>query len=265
MDHQIFWFIYAIFEVSFWICEDFFVSQFVWKFCIYRWYTYIYIQIWNFQTQSKCIWCVFLLLRRLLLSMCVFFLFSLIFSLEINHLISRISGLPDILVYIYTQSSSLTCEFVKISSFSDSSEILYIRTYTRIRICICIEVSGGDRWICIVIIMGRGKIVIRRIDNSTSRQVTFSKRRSGLLKKAKELAILCDAEVGLMIFSSTGRLHDFASTRLVSYNSNSFFFSRAFKLIIIDYPSSAVNYTCIYYIFGAHFSSVNSVGISLEV
>ncbi|KAK8580437.1 hypothetical protein V6N13_143532 [Hibiscus sabdariffa] len=61
--------------------------------------------------------------------------------------------------------------------------------------------------------MGRGKIVIRRIDNSTSRQVTFSKRRNGLLKKAKELAILCDAEVGVMIFSSTGKLYDFASTR----------------------------------------------------
>ncbi|PWA94436.1 MADS-box transcription factor 27 [Artemisia annua] len=61
--------------------------------------------------------------------------------------------------------------------------------------------------------MGRGKIVIRRIDNSTSRQVTFSKRRSGLLKKAKELAILCDAEVGVMIFSSTGKLHEFSNTR----------------------------------------------------
>ncbi|KAF3774987.1 MADS-box transcription factor [Nymphaea thermarum] len=58
-----------------------------------------------------------------------------------------------------------------------------------------------------------GKIVIRRIDNSTSRQVTFSKRRSGLLKKAKELAILCDADVGLIIFSSTGKLYDFASSR----------------------------------------------------
>lgn len=61
--------------------------------------------------------------------------------------------------------------------------------------------------------MGRGKIVIRRIDNSTSRQVTFSKRRNGLLKKAKELAILCDAEVGVIIFSSTGKLYDFASSR----------------------------------------------------
>ncbi|XP_021645350.2 MADS-box transcription factor 23 isoform X2 [Hevea brasiliensis] len=64
--------------------------------------------------------------------------------------------------------------------------------------------------------MGRGKIAIRRIDNSTSRQVTFSKRRNGLLKKAKELAILCDAEVGVVIFSSTGKLYDFSSTSMKS-------------------------------------------------
>nr|CAA71739.1 DEFH125 protein [Antirrhinum majus] len=64
--------------------------------------------------------------------------------------------------------------------------------------------------------MGRGKIVIQRIDKSTSRQVTFSKRRSGLLKKAKELAILCDAEVGVVIFSSTGKLYEFSSTSMKS-------------------------------------------------
>ncbi|TYG39492.1 hypothetical protein ES288_D12G019800v1 [Gossypium darwinii] len=64
--------------------------------------------------------------------------------------------------------------------------------------------------------MGRGKIVIRRIDNSTSRQVTFSKRRNGLLKKARELSILCDAEVGLIIFSSTGKLYDYASSSMKS-------------------------------------------------
>ncbi|XP_062184122.1 MADS-box transcription factor 27-like isoform X2 [Phragmites australis] len=64
--------------------------------------------------------------------------------------------------------------------------------------------------------MGRGKIVIRRIDNSTSRQVTFSKRRNGIFKKAKELSILCDAEVGLIIFSSTGRLYEYASTSMKS-------------------------------------------------
>ncbi|KAM7278530.1 hypothetical protein ACFE04_005664 [Oxalis oulophora] len=70
--------------------------------------------------------------------------------------------------------------------------------------------------------MGRGKIVIRRIDNSTSRQVTFSKRRNGLLKKAKELAILCDAEVGIVIFSSTGKLYDFASTSNFYYSIKDF-------------------------------------------
>uniref|UniRef100_A0ACD5Z449 Uncharacterized protein n=1 Tax=Avena sativa TaxID=4498 RepID=A0ACD5Z449_AVESA len=64
--------------------------------------------------------------------------------------------------------------------------------------------------------MGRGKIVIRRIDNSTNRQVTFSKRRGGLLKKAKELSILCDAEVGLVVFSSTGRLYEFCNTNMKS-------------------------------------------------
>ncbi|EOX98615.1 AGAMOUS-like 16 [Theobroma cacao] len=72
--------------------------------------------------------------------------------------------------------------------------------------------------------MGRGKIVIRRIDNSTSRQVTFSKRRNGLLKKARELSILCDAEVGLIIFSSTSKLYDYASTRSDSLSHNPFLF-----------------------------------------
>ncbi|KAE9448406.1 hypothetical protein C3L33_19696, partial [Rhododendron williamsianum] len=64
--------------------------------------------------------------------------------------------------------------------------------------------------------MGRGKIEIKRIDDTTSRQVTFSKRRNGLLKKAKELSILCDAEVGVIVFSSTGRLYEFASTSMRS-------------------------------------------------
>jgi MADS-box transcription factor, plant len=67
--------------------------------------------------------------------------------------------------------------------------------------------------------MGRGKIVIRRIDNSTSRQVTFSKRRNGLLKKAKELSILCDAQVGLIVFSSTGRLYEFCNTKYDSFHT----------------------------------------------
>ncbi|KMT16019.1 hypothetical protein BVRB_3g051960 isoform B [Beta vulgaris subsp. vulgaris] len=57
--------------------------------------------------------------------------------------------------------------------------------------------------------MGRGKIEMKRIENRTNRQVTFSKRRQGLLKKTNELAILCDAQIGLIIFSGTGKLHTY--------------------------------------------------------
>ncbi|XP_075110703.1 MADS-box transcription factor 23 isoform X3 [Nicotiana tabacum] len=64
--------------------------------------------------------------------------------------------------------------------------------------------------------MARGKIAIRRIENPASRQVTFSKRKSGLIKKAKELAILCDAEVLVTIFSSTGRLYEYSSSSMKS-------------------------------------------------
>ncbi|KAK4758755.1 hypothetical protein SAY87_020056 [Trapa incisa] len=59
--------------------------------------------------------------------------------------------------------------------------------------------------------MGRGKIEIRRIDNKITRQVTFAKRRGGLFKKTNELSVLCDAQVGLIVFSSTGKLFQFAS------------------------------------------------------
>lgn len=61
--------------------------------------------------------------------------------------------------------------------------------------------------------MVRGKTQLRRIENATSRQVTFSKRRNGLLKKAFELSVLCDAEVALIVFSPRGKLYEFASSR----------------------------------------------------
>nr|WDA53354.1 MADS-box protein 19 [Erycina pusilla] len=62
--------------------------------------------------------------------------------------------------------------------------------------------------------MAREKIQIRKINNVTARQVTFSKRRRGLFKKAEELSILCDAEVGLIVFSSTGKLFEFSSSSM---------------------------------------------------
>ncbi|KAE8704935.1 MADS-box protein JOINTLESS [Hibiscus syriacus] len=60
--------------------------------------------------------------------------------------------------------------------------------------------------------MTREKIQIKKIDSSTARQVTFAKRRRGLFKKAEELAILCDADVALIIFSSTGKLFEYANS-----------------------------------------------------
>ncbi|XP_056846682.1 agamous-like MADS-box protein AGL15 isoform X2 [Raphanus sativus] len=61
--------------------------------------------------------------------------------------------------------------------------------------------------------MGRGKIEIKRIENANSRQVTFSKRRAGLLKKAHELSVLCDSEVAVIVFSKSGKLFEFSSTK----------------------------------------------------
>ncbi|XP_064985427.1 MADS-box transcription factor 22-like [Musa acuminata AAA Group] len=62
--------------------------------------------------------------------------------------------------------------------------------------------------------MAREKIQIKKISNATARQVTFSKRRRGLFKKAEELSILCDAEVALIVFSSTGKLFEFSSSSM---------------------------------------------------
>ncbi|WCJ23119.1 Agamous-like MADS-box protein AGL19 [Euphorbia peplus] len=62
--------------------------------------------------------------------------------------------------------------------------------------------------------MVRGKTQMRRIENATSRQVTFSKRRSGLLKKAYELSVLCEAEISLIVFSPRGKLYEFSSSNI---------------------------------------------------
>uniref|UniRef100_A0A6M2ETL5 MADS-box domain-containing protein n=1 Tax=Populus davidiana TaxID=266767 RepID=A0A6M2ETL5_9ROSI len=59
--------------------------------------------------------------------------------------------------------------------------------------------------------MARGKIQIKKIENSTNRQVTYSKRRNGLFKKAHELTVLCDAEVSLVMVSCTDKVHDYTS------------------------------------------------------
>lgn len=82
--------------------------------------------------------------------------------------------------------------------------------------------------------MGRGRVEMKRIENKINRQVTFSKRRKGLLKKAYELSVLCDAEVALIIFSSRGKLYEFGSVGYINLfaptNEPSFIY--AFSLFI---------------------------------
>ncbi|KAL4577098.1 hypothetical protein LXL04_013201 [Taraxacum kok-saghyz] len=66
----------------------------------------------------------------------------------------------------------------------------------------CHKVSRG---------MGRGKVELKRIEDKSSRQVSFSKRRNGLMKKSYELSVLCEVDVALFIFSGKGRLYEFST------------------------------------------------------
>ncbi|XP_026443089.1 MADS-box transcription factor 16-like [Papaver somniferum] len=59
--------------------------------------------------------------------------------------------------------------------------------------------------------MGRGKIEIKFIENPFNRQITYSKRKSGILKKARELTILCNAQVCLIMFSKSGKIAEYIS------------------------------------------------------
>ncbi|XP_042038227.1 agamous-like MADS-box protein AGL104 [Salvia splendens] len=59
--------------------------------------------------------------------------------------------------------------------------------------------------------MGRKKLSMRLIENPTSRQLTYTKRKEGIIKKAGELAVLCDTDVALIMFAPSGRLASFAS------------------------------------------------------
>jgi MADS-box transcription factor len=59
--------------------------------------------------------------------------------------------------------------------------------------------------------MGRGKIEIKRIENQTNRQVAYFRLRNGIMKKAQELTVLCDAKVSLIMLSSNDPLLEYTS------------------------------------------------------
>ncbi|KAI3452922.1 hypothetical protein Pfo_009585 [Paulownia fortunei] len=95
--------------------------------------------------------------------------------------------------------------------------------------------------------MGRGKVQLKRIENKINRQVTFSKRRAGLLKKAHEISVLCDAEVALIVFSHKGKLFEYSSDSsmdsiLEKYERYSF----AERQLAANEPESPANWTLEY-------------------
>ncbi|XP_009779105.1 agamous-like MADS-box protein AGL62 [Nicotiana sylvestris] len=56
---------------------------------------------------------------------------------------------------------------------------------------------------------GRQKVDMVKMKNESNLQVTFSKRRAGLFKKASELCTLCGAEVALVVFSPGKKVYSF--------------------------------------------------------
>lgn len=73
---------------------------------------------------------------------------------------------------------------------------------------------------------GRRRIEIKKLEDKTKRHVTFSKRKKGLFKKAKELSTLCGAEVGVLTLSKSGKLFttdnvDGILDRFLRYSSSS--------------------------------------------
>ncbi|WZZ37395.1 hypothetical protein YC2023_020796 [Brassica napus] len=59
--------------------------------------------------------------------------------------------------------------------------------------------------------MGRRKVEIKLIENKNSRQVTFSKRRTGLIEKARQLSVLCESSVAVLVVSASGKLYNSSS------------------------------------------------------
>lgn len=97
--------------------------------------------------------------------------------------------------------------------------------------------------------MAREKIKIKKIDNVTARQVTFSKRRRGLFKKAEELSVLCDAEVAVIIFSATGKLFEYSSSRYCSFFFLPLVLKISFIRLMYDFSSPTLSFiycVCLY-------------------
>ncbi|CAE5964409.1 unnamed protein product [Arabidopsis arenosa] len=90
--------------------------------------------------------------------------------------------------------------------------------------------------------MGRRKIEIKRIENKSSRQVTFSKRRNGLIDKARQLSILCESSVAVVVISASGKLYDSSSGDDISKIVDRYEIQHADELKALDLAEKLQNY-----------------------
>ncbi|CAH8354204.1 unnamed protein product [Eruca vesicaria subsp. sativa] len=90
--------------------------------------------------------------------------------------------------------------------------------------------------------MGRKKLEIKRIENKSSRQVTFSKRRNGLIEKARQLSVLCDASIGLLVVSASDKLYSFSSGDKLDRILDRYGQKHADEFKALDLQSKALTY-----------------------
>ncbi|CAH8258423.1 unnamed protein product [Arabidopsis lyrata] len=90
--------------------------------------------------------------------------------------------------------------------------------------------------------MGRRKIEIKRIENKSSRQVTFSKRRNGLIDKARQLSILCESSVAVVVVSASGKLYESSSGDDISKIIDRYEIQHADELKALDLAEKIQNY-----------------------
>lgn len=65
---------------------------------------------------------------------------------------------------------------------------------------------------------------MKKIEDVTKCQVTFSKRRSSLMKKANEISVCCDVDVAFVAFSPSGRVSKFSNQKRFCFFSLILFF-----------------------------------------
>nr|UBT84129.1 MADS-affecting flowering-related transcription factor 2 [Arabis nova subsp. iberica] len=90
--------------------------------------------------------------------------------------------------------------------------------------------------------MGRRKVEIKRTEKKSSRQVTFSKRRNGLIEKARQLSILCESSIAVLVVSTSGKLYNSSSGSNMTKIIDSYEVQHADELKALDLAEKTRNY-----------------------